>query len=426
MKKYIFTLTFILLGMSINAQSVWNGKREAIRKGSGTESNPYLIENAQNFAWLCYLINHDYTEWADGKYFLLTTDIDLNGNEDNQWIPILAGNHHKGALNINLDGDRHKISGLYIDNNSVIKDKESIWNAASAALFVDLGSESSVKNLYVEGNISVDDKTCAGLAGKDLGVIENSVTNVDIETNHIAAGFVGETGGGIIENCQNMGDIKGGDFVGGIFGGMGGATIENCYNVGNIEGNECVGGIAGFIMGSGAIKNAYNVGNVNGESYVGAIIGRKAASIAINNTHYLNTCLEENNEFGTSQTADFMRSQEFVAVLNNETDVWCFDEEITNDGYPILSTNIGLSVEQLPVDNNVVTIYPNPAGEYFTISGEITSYAIYNILGNIIYNDETVCDNIIKVSVSDYTSGIYFVRCATQDGNVITKKIIVK
>ena len=78
MKKYIYIITFVLLGMNLNAQSVWDGKREAIRKGSGTETDPHLIENAQNFAWLCYLINHDYTEWTEGKYFLLTTDIDLN------------------------------------------------------------------------------------------------------------------------------------------------------------------------------------------------------------------------------------------------------------------------------------------------------------------------------------------------------------
>ena len=84
MKRYIYVLALILLGMNLNAQSVWDGKREAIKKGSGTEADPYLIENAQNLAWLAYLINYDYGKWTEGKYFLLTTDIDLNGGENNQ------------------------------------------------------------------------------------------------------------------------------------------------------------------------------------------------------------------------------------------------------------------------------------------------------------------------------------------------------
>jgi hypothetical protein len=35
MKRYIYVLVLILLGMNINAQSVWNGKREAIKKDGG-------------------------------------------------------------------------------------------------------------------------------------------------------------------------------------------------------------------------------------------------------------------------------------------------------------------------------------------------------------------------------------------------------
>lgn len=425
MKRYIFALAFILIGLSISAQSVWNGKRESIRKGSGTESDPYLIENAQNFAWLCYLINYDYTEWVDGNYFLMTADIDLNGSEDNQWIPILAGVHHKEFLNINLDGGGHKISGLYLDNNSVIKDQESIWSAVSAALFVELGPESSVKNLYVEGYINVDDKTCAGIAGKNRGVIENCASDVYIETDLMAGGVVGGNTGGNIKNCQNLGDIKGGAFVGGIIGGIN-VKIENCYNIGNIEGNTDVGGIVGAVISGSYIKNSYNVGDVTSNGCVGAVVGRTQGSAVVNNIHYLNTCIEENNEFGISQTSDYMRSSEFVVVLNNETDVWCLDSDNTNNGYPILKTNIGLSVGQLFDSDDAVTLFPNPATAFFNITGEIASYTIYNIVGTIVDSNENISDNIVDVFVSDYTPGVYFVRCITKNNNIITKKIIVK
>ena len=98
MKRYIYVLVLILLGMNINAQSVWNGKREAIKKGSGTAEDPYLIENAQNLAWFAYLINYDYGKWVDGKYFLLTTDIDLKGNKDNQPLEAEMGGTRKHSI----------------------------------------------------------------------------------------------------------------------------------------------------------------------------------------------------------------------------------------------------------------------------------------------------------------------------------------
>ena len=425
MKKYIYIITFVLLGMNLNAQSVWDGKREAIRKGSGTETDPHLIENAQNFAWLCYLINHDYTEWTEGKYFLLTTNIDLNGNEDNQWIPILAGVHHNGGLNINIDGGGHKISGLYIDNNSEIKDEKSVWYS-SASLFNDLGT-SNIQNLYVEGYIHINDITCAGIAGSTNGIIENCKTDIDIETNSDACGFVAyPKSGSIIKNCNNVGNIKG-NFTGGIVSN-GTTKIENCYNTGNIEGGEYVGGIAGAILGSSNyVRNSYNIGQITATESTkesGGIIG--ASNAKIENCHYLNTSIENANEYGEAQTDDFMRSQDFVDLLNKDTDVWCFDNDNINDGYPILSTNNNLSLKQMFSDDNTIVIFPNPATEHINIEGEIVSYKIYGIKGNVVRSSENIYNNNVNISVSDFTSGIYFVRCTMQNGNIITKKIIIK
>lgn len=424
MKKYIYIITFVLLGMNLNAQSVWNGKREAIRKGSGTETDPHLIENAQNFAWLCYLINHDYTEWTEGKYFLLTTNIDLNGNEDNQWIPILAGIHHNGGLNINIDGGGHKISGLYIDNNSEIKDEKSVWYS-SASLFNDLGT-SNIQNLYVEGYIHINDITCAGIAGSASGIIENCKANVDIETNKNACGFVTSPWGSVIRNCINVGNIKG-NHTGGIVSN-GTAKIENCYNTGNIKGGEYVGGIAGAILGSSNyVRNSYNIGQITATESTkesGGIIG--ASNAKIENCHYLNTSIENANEHGEAQTADFMRSQDFVDLLNKDTDVWCFDNDNINDGYPILSTNKNLSLKQMFSDDNTIVIFPNPATEHINIEGEIVSYKIYGIKGNVVRSSENIYNNNVNISVSDFTSGIYFIRCTMQNGNIITKKIIIK
>lgn len=427
MKRYIYVLAFILLGMNINAQSVWNGKREAIKKGNGTVEEPYLIENAQNLAWFAYLINYDYGKWVDGKCFLLTTDIDLNGSKDNQWIPIGAGGSLSDSktLNIEFDGGNHKIIGLYIDRDSELNDENSIWYSGGAALFNKLGN-TTIKNLYLEGTIHSDNLSCAGITISNFGSIENCAVDVSIETNGDAGGFIIGTNGGTIRNSYNKGDVKGKN-AGGFFS-LGKVTIENCYNKGNISGSEMIGGLAGSILNGSLIKNSYNIGTIEASvNYSGAIVGRKSGATAkIENSYYLNTSIEKSNEYGEAKNADFMRSQDFVNMLNNNTDVWYIDEENTNDGYPILLTTKHLDVEEYFNTDNALSIFPNPSSDYINISGKIVSYVIYDVVGNMVCSDENISDEAVNVPVSDYTSGVYFVRCIARNGQVVTKKLVVR
>lgn len=428
MKKYIYILVLILLGMNLTAQSVWNGKRESITKGSGTENDPYLIENAQNLAWLVYLINYDYSEWTEGKYFQLTTDIDLNGSADNQWIPISAGLSMKGKIksfDATLDGNHHKITGLYIDNNSEINNEKSLWFSHEASFFNYLPETSKIINLYIEGSINIENKNCAGISASG-GNLENCVANVDIESTESAAGIAEFVNS--VKNCFNIGDIKGGNFVGGIVSYRP-KNIENCYNVGNITGNDFVGGIAGGVFGSSHIKNCYNVGTINASEtaeFIGGVAGNTTSENAIENCYYLSTCIENSNELGEVKTAEFMRSHEFVTLLNNGTNVWKYDEDNSNNGFPVLTHHFPIGVEQYSEEKYVVFIYPNPSTDYINISGDIVSYEIFDIWGKNVNSMEKVSGKIERVSVSDFTSGLYFVKCLLENGNVVTKKIIVK
>ena len=48
MKKITLIIIAVLMGLALNAQiSVWDGTAEPWTHGSGTEDDPYLIENAQ-------------------------------------------------------------------------------------------------------------------------------------------------------------------------------------------------------------------------------------------------------------------------------------------------------------------------------------------------------------------------------------------
>lgn len=422
MKKTLYIILLVLMGMNLTAQSVWDGKREAIRNGSGTENDPYLIENAQNLAWLVYLINWDYAKWTEGKYFLLTTDIDLNGSADNQWIPIGAGATKSGNKCFNgvFDGGFHKITGLYIDNDNDINNSESLWAPSNAAFFTQLGNNAEIKNVYLEGSV-VNTKSSAGFSCQG-GNFEYCISNVEVKSTYNNVAGIASTGYVTVKNSANIGDISGNLGVGGVVGFNG--TVENCYNIGNIEGADCVGGIAGKAT---KITNCYNVGDVvygEGSSRKGGIVGIENTNVV--NCYYLEGCVAESNNNGEPKTAEFMRSLEFVNLLNNDTDVWVVDSENTNDGYPVFGDSHFDVFENFVNNTDLVVLYPNPTTDYINIIGDVTSYEIYDLVGKCVCKNIrlNVSANIEEINVSDLQSGIYMIRLFVHNGNVVTKKFI--
>lgn len=421
MKKLSYIVLFLILGMNITAQSVWDGKREAIRNGSGTENDPYLIENAQQLAWFVYTVNWDYAPWTNDQHFLLTTDINLNGSPDNQWIPIGAGPSASGSKYFNgvIDGGFHKISGFYIDNDNAIGDKNSMWESSFAAFFVQLGNNATVKNLYLEGSVTNDMKS-AGFSGKN-GIFEYCVADVDVESDKsTVAGFVA-MGNPTIEFSANLGDIKGYQGVGGFIGMNG--IVRNCYNTGKIEGDDAVGGIAGR---STEIVNCYNVGEIvcgNGTNKKGGIVGFFPSSGNVTNCYYLESCMDGSNGYGEPKTAGFMRSRDFVDLLNNDTNVWVMDEKFTNDGYPVFG-NVEFGINENFFDNtDLVVVFPNPAADYINVLGDALSCEIYDMVGRRV---KTVSGNIDNISVTDLNTGIYMIRFTMRNGSVVTKKLVKK
>lgn len=420
MKKLSYIVLFLILGMNLTAQSVWDGSREAISSGSGTENDPYLIENAQQLAWLVYTINWDYSRWTAGKYFLLTTDIDLNGNADNQWIPIGAGpstDSHKYFEGV-FDGGFHEITGLYIDGNNAVNDNNSMWVTDYVGFFAELGLNAVVKNLYLEGSI-VCIRKAGGFSAKN-GIFEYCISDVDIVTsgNQSASAGIAAFGNPTVRFSANLGDIKGTYGVGGIIGMNG--TVENCYNVGNIEGVDVVGGIAGRSL---KVKNCYNVGNVvynETANYKGAIVGNKPSGGNIDNCYYLEGCIADPNEYGEPKTAEFMRSQDFVNLLNNGITIWTMDTENINDGYPIFDEEY-MNVSEITENTDKVVVYPNPVVDYVYVVGNVVSCDVYDLVGKCV---KTVWKNVDKISVTDLSSGIYMMRFLTNDGNVVTHKIV--
>lgn len=71
-----------------------------------------------------------------------------------------------------------------------------------------------------------------------------------------------------------------------------------------------------------------------------------------------------------------------------------------------------------------INIYPNPANEYFSISGaKIEKIEVINYLGKKVKIIES-SDNITKVNLQDISNGVYFLNLFTETGTVIKRMII--
>lgn len=88
--------------------------------------------------------------------------------------------------------------------------------------------------------------------------------------------------------------------------------------------------------------------------------------------------------------------------------------------------NSTLSVADFQLNN--IKVYPNPAAKEVNLSwnkGDEVDVRIYNSLGKLMYYSKNKSlINPLKIDVSPYASGLYFVRMNNQNG-VVTKKLIV-
>ncbi|MGN1310222.1 MAG: bacterial Ig-like domain-containing protein [Clostridia bacterium] len=228
-----------------------------------------------------------------------------------------------------------------------------------------------------------------------------------------SGGIIGECGWNgskaKISLCSNDGDISSDSkttyvSVGGIIGQNTNGRIENSYNRGRLTGKSInayyIGGLVGYNNFCGTddveinINNSYNVGAVNGEGLseikcVGEIVGKNlidddsTSSYNVTNCYYLNGCTNNRyvNNNGTIQTIskkeeEMKNNTSFVELLNsNITDnIWVYDTENINDGYPIF-------VNEIEINEIAITIAPNKTtyieGQNFDTTGMIVT-ATYN------------------------------------------------
>ena len=278
-------LVWIAVPVSARAEGetvdTWDGTAVAFTQGRGTKEEPWLIENAEQLAYLAQQVNNgtDY----EREHFLLVSDLDLSGNE---WTPIgTDGNHFWGGF----DGGGHTITGMTITG------KEASYVGLFGECHNFTTASSYIKSVTVKG---------ANISGKSfVGAIAGVGANISdcysIENTICARRQVGGVCGSLIGNisgCYNSSSVSGISTAGGIMGtasyegNVGNGVVQYCYNIGAVtvsQQDSYVGGITGASANKYEISNCLNCGKITGN---GKNVGGIAGSTDSNYMNFIGNC----------------------------------------------------------------------------------------------------------------------------------------
>lgn len=290
-------------------------------KGSGTLSDPFLLEKRADFDKLSsYVLDG---ETFGDVYFKIQPDTSVTGQSNGKTIEMGStaftpigyygtGSTFKG----NIDGNGCTIKGLKVDLS------------IARAGFIGALSGGSVKNLTIDSTSTIKSSAsdAAGIVGYMTGgIVENCVNYATVSGGKQNGGVVANVNNdnAIIRNCKNYGAVSGTVLIGGIVGylqkgtiqtcsnsgkatatgnaitlnsltgaylggiaGYANGNISNCYNEGEVTtgtswgSSNIVGGIAGYVVSGKTVAYCYNKGAVSGSNDIGGIVGNLAGGIS--------------------------------------------------------------------------------------------------------------------------------------------------
>jgi hypothetical protein len=88
-----------------------------------------------------------------------------------------------------------------------------------------------------------------------------------------------------------------------------------------------------------------------------------------------------------------------------------------------LDFTIGTGVGDQPQQSEIVTAYPNPAKDFFTIDlksvHKAASIQVFDLLGNKV-KEMKIESNTVKINTSNFENGLYFYRLNDENSNALT------
>lgn len=315
----------------------WDGVTVAsgYESGDGTQDNPYVIANSEQFAYFAQQLTAGNGVDA---YYDLTADLELT-SANWETIPMFEGN---------FNGNGHTI---------VYTMKDTITDSYSCyGLFGEMYG--TISNLNVSGDILLESSAIkqsvyiGGLCGYSSGTITHCSSDVEIRCNTDSivmrptiGGIAGALDGGTAEYSAYAGTIywdatspnNSNVNAGGIVGEIKGGTVRQCFSCGSITVNcysaAYTGGIAGrFYIWSNpvttVIENCYNTGSVsaacaNNEAYAGGISGYLDA-------YFTDTGSSVSGCYSTGSLTSSTGNLSHLSPVVNEfklNDNYCLDDE---------------------------------------------------------------------------------------------------
>ncbi|MBR6438673.1 MAG: T9SS type A sorting domain-containing protein [Bacteroidales bacterium] len=355
--KNSLKLTLALI-LTFCAISLWAGNtgRAYSWDGEGTQQNPYIIMNDEQFLLLANLVNAGDTE-VSHSYFKLGADITFGTEQEPDTT--MVGFSKSRRFYGHFDGDGHTL------NVYMVRDKNF------AAPF-GIADGSTFTNLNVEGTIITDHKFAGGIAsyvyGKNNGPVNvtncNSnihiISNVTVPSNHDGthAGFVGQCEEGTInfENCVFTGSII--------------DPVEPHQTI------KCAG-FLGWVNNTANYTRCLQAGTIDVESYMATFQrNKKGASINYTNAYYINGF---NDNQGTQALGIVPDSTIVRRYLINTTPYYIPGVEISGIyGYYYTDGN---PVTVAPV----VTYFSNELieGNDYTVTFKIKNGDVYNTVTQV-------------------------------------------
>ncbi len=272
------------------------------------------------------ITNKEFSETGYNRAYI-TEDIDVGAKWDENgtlisgeaWTPITS--IPKGTT---LDGDNHRIKGIYINANSsqekmafikenygiiknIVIDKDCYFVTTSssfASLLVYNRDNAKVINCINYANVTAINETTtkwyinwhiSGLVSHNLSIIKDCENYGEVYAKvggYSVAGVCAaiDSKNSLISGCKNYGKVTGcGYDIGGVcgqgaFNGSGSfGTIKSCINYGEVSGGWKIAGI--ISRGYGKLNECANYGVIKGEHSGAGIINESLENTDISNCY---------------------------------------------------------------------------------------------------------------------------------------------
>ena len=283
-------------------KSIWTGNAEPWTKGNGTTDDPYLIESAENLAWLAKSVNERLdleigTGWSmGGGSWPVYTFHDMNIYQDTCFRMVIDIDLNKGSTTWASIGNTHTIDENVYNDGEINAPHYQNYHGYYYTYFCG----------QFDGNSHIISKAHYDSSKENIGlfgIIDNAiVSNLTID-DLLAHPYYGYTIGGlaarannsIIYNCHTRGVIYNSNTGGGIVGIANKCRIERCSAQIDFTGSR-VGGIAGIFVcdstsnSQNGVFNCNYTGSINGAFSVGGILGLCQSELEGTGTSRIENC----------------------------------------------------------------------------------------------------------------------------------------